>query len=47
MAAQAGAGRLLLSHFWYGTDTAAFARRARAAAAVPVDVACDGYRRTL
>ncbi len=47
MAAQAGAGRLLLSHFWYGTDTEAFARRARAAGAVPVDVACDGYQRTL
>lgn len=47
MAAQAGAGRLLLSHFWYGTDTEAFACRARAAAAMPVDVAHDGYQRTL
>ena len=47
MATQAGVGRLLLSHFWYGTDTEAFAQRARAAGTVPVDVALDGYRRTL
>ena len=47
MATQAGAGRLLLSHFWYGTDTEAFARRAGAAGTVPVDIARDGYRRTL
>ena len=47
MAAAAGAKRLLLSHFWFGTDTAAFAQRARAAASVPVDTAHDGYRRTI
>ena len=47
MATQAAVGRLLLSHFWYGTDTEAFAQRARAAGTVPVDVARDGYRRTL
>jgi ribonuclease BN (tRNA processing enzyme) len=47
MATQAGARRLLLSHFWYGADTEAFGRRARAATAVPVDVARDGYQRAL
>ena len=47
MARAAGAKRLLLSHFWYGTDTERFGQRARAAGPTPVDIAHDGYRRTI
>ena len=42
MATTAGVGRLLLTHFWFETDTSAFGRRARQAGSVPVDVAQDG-----
>ena len=42
MATDAGARRLLLTHFWFETDTAAFGERARRACAIPVDVAQDG-----
>jgi ribonuclease BN (tRNA processing enzyme) len=47
MAAEAGAKRLVLTHFWFGTDTAAIGERARAAGPVPVDIASDGLQITI
>lgn len=44
MAAEAGAGTLLLTHFWYGTDVAAFGKRAAQAGPTPVEIAHDGDR---
>ena len=44
MAADAGAAKLLLTHFWYGTDVAAFAERATQAGPTPVEIAGDGAR---
>lgn len=44
MAAEAKAERLLLTHFWYGTDVQAFRQRAEKAGPTPVEIARDGAR---